>query len=152
MMPLLTRVLIADGVTDVIVYKPPEEHTNRQNRGFCFVQFDTHKNASDAKRRLERGRIRPWNTELVIDWAETQEEDEDAMKKVSYLHLVGHFAQTVMIIWLPLLTSRTKNKNHGEKATCLSSLCRQIYCLYSSFGIINLLLFNFRSKYCTSEI
>ena len=47
-----------EGVTDVIVYAPADEADKKKNRGFCFVDFDTHKNASAAKRKLANGRAR----------------------------------------------------------------------------------------------
>lgn len=61
---------------------------NRKNRGFCFVDFQDHKTASDAKRRLQNGKVRPWNGDLVVDWAEQQEEpDEETMASVKVLYV-----------------------------------------------------------------
>ena len=37
------------GVVDCVVYSQPPEYANR---GFCFLDFDSHKAASDAKRQL----------------------------------------------------------------------------------------------------
>jgi len=42
----------------VIVYTPADEADKKKNRGFCFVDFDTHKNASAAKRKLANARVR----------------------------------------------------------------------------------------------
>ena len=47
-----------EGVTEVIIYTPADEADKKKNRGFCFVDFDTHKNASSAKRKLANGRVR----------------------------------------------------------------------------------------------
>jgi hypothetical protein len=47
-----------EGVTEVIIYTPADEADKKKNRGFCFVDFDTHKNASAAKRKLANGRAR----------------------------------------------------------------------------------------------
>lgn len=52
---------IQEGLTDVIVYAPADEADKKKNRGFCFVDFDTHKNASAAKRKLANGRVRVGN-------------------------------------------------------------------------------------------
>ena len=49
---------LAEGVANVIVYTPADEADKKKNRGFCFVDFDTHKNASVAKRKLTGGRVR----------------------------------------------------------------------------------------------
>jgi hypothetical protein len=45
-------------VTNVIIYTPADEADKKKNRGFCFVDFDTHKNASAGKRKLSNGRVR----------------------------------------------------------------------------------------------
>jgi RNA recognition motif-containing protein len=87
----------------VIIYSNPDAHDGRKNRGFCFVDFTDHKAASDAKfdtnklnqnliinlrRRISMGKIRPWNTDLVVDWAEQQDEpDEEIMAHVKVLYV-----------------------------------------------------------------
>lgn len=78
----------AEGVTDCIIYSSPDGGENRKNRGFCFLDFCDHKAASDAKRKIHAGKIRPWNSDLVVDWAEQQEEpDEETMSKVKVLYV-----------------------------------------------------------------
>jgi hypothetical protein len=52
------HVFCLEGVANVIVYTPADEADKQKNRGFCFVDFDTHKNASVARRKLAGGRIR----------------------------------------------------------------------------------------------
>ncbi|KAH7716201.1 hnRNP-RQ splicing factor family protein [Aphelenchoides avenae] len=77
-----------EGVADVIIYSSPDAPENRKNRGFCFVDFVDHKAASDAKRKISMGKVRPWNHDLVVDWAEQQEEpDPDTMSKVKVLYV-----------------------------------------------------------------
>lgn len=51
-------MIYLEGVTNVIVYTPADEADKKRNRGFCFIDFDTHKNASVAKRKLGNGRVR----------------------------------------------------------------------------------------------
>uniref|UniRef100_A0A914C1Q0 Heterogeneous nuclear ribonucleoprotein Q n=1 Tax=Acrobeloides nanus TaxID=290746 RepID=A0A914C1Q0_9BILA len=78
----------AEGVVDVIIYSSPDGGESRKNRGFCFVDFVDHKSASDAKRRISMGKVRPWNNDLVVDWAEQQEEpDEETMNQVKVLYV-----------------------------------------------------------------
>ncbi|CAI4228109.1 unnamed protein product [Auanema sp. JU1783] len=78
----------AEGVVDVIVYTIPDATDRHKNRGFCFVDFSDHKTASDAKRKIQQHKIRPFNTDLVVDWAEQQDEpDEDTMSKVKVLYV-----------------------------------------------------------------
>ncbi|CAI2295708.1 unnamed protein product [Caenorhabditis sp. 36 PRJEB53466] len=77
----------AEGVTDVIVYSVPDNEKIR-NRGFCFVDFIDHKTASDIKRKIAQHKIRPFNADVYVDWAEHQEEpDEDTMSKVKVLYI-----------------------------------------------------------------
>jgi hypothetical protein len=51
-------LIFKEGVSNVIVYTPADEADKNKNRGFCFVDFDTHKNASAAKRKLANARVR----------------------------------------------------------------------------------------------
>lgn len=41
---------------EVIIYSSPDD--KRKNRGFCFLEYESHKAASLAKRRLGTGRIK----------------------------------------------------------------------------------------------
>lgn len=77
-----------EGIADVIIYSFPDAGDNKKNRGFCFVDFTDHKSASDARRRLINGKVRPWNNDLVVDWAEQQAEpDEETMSQVKVLYV-----------------------------------------------------------------
>jgi hypothetical protein len=79
---LLILDYFTEGIRDVIIYTNPDEPAKR-NRGFCFIDFDCHKNASGAKRKLENGQALVWNRQVIVSWAEPQEEpDEDTMAKV----------------------------------------------------------------------
>ena len=52
--------------------------------GFCFLEYDSHKSASLAKRRLETGRIKVWSCDIIVDWADPQEEpDQETMNQVN---------------------------------------------------------------------
>uniref|UniRef100_A0A914UVT6 RRM domain-containing protein n=2 Tax=Plectus sambesii TaxID=2011161 RepID=A0A914UVT6_9BILA len=84
-----------EGVVDVIIYTSPDSSESRKNRGFCFVDFVDHKAASDAKRKFGAGKLRPWNCDLVVDWAEQQDEpDDETMAKVKVLY-VRHLREAV---------------------------------------------------------
>lgn len=43
---------------EVIIYSSPDD--KKKNRGFCFLEYESHKAASLAKRRLGTGRIKVW--------------------------------------------------------------------------------------------
>lgn len=48
------------------------------------MEYESHKAASLAKRRLSTGRIKVWGCDIIVDWADPQEEpDEQTMSKVS---------------------------------------------------------------------
>lgn len=48
--------IILAGLVEVIIYSSPDD--KKKNRGFCFLEYDSHKSASLAKRRLGTGRIK----------------------------------------------------------------------------------------------
>ena len=74
-------VIPTAGLTEVIIYSSPDD--KKKNRGFCFLEYESHKAASLAKRRLGTGRIKVWGCDIIVDWADPQEEpDEVTMSKV----------------------------------------------------------------------
>ncbi|XP_048489560.1 heterogeneous nuclear ribonucleoprotein R isoform X6 [Plutella xylostella] len=74
------------GLVEVIIYSSPDD--KKKNRGFCFLEYESHKAASLAKRRLGTGRIKVWGCDIIVDWADPQEEpDEETMSKVKVLYV-----------------------------------------------------------------
>ena len=66
----------------MIVYANPDD-PSKKNRGFCFLDYDCHKNAAGAKRKMEQGQASAWGRQFVVSWAEPQDEpDEEVMAKV----------------------------------------------------------------------
>lgn len=77
---------LTSGLVEVIVYSSPDD--KKKNRGFCFLEYESHKTASLAKRRLGTGRIKVWGCDIIVDWADPQEEpDEQIMNKVKVLYV-----------------------------------------------------------------
>ena len=73
---------VTEGVMDVIVYPSATDKT--KNRGFAFVEYESHRAAAMARRKLIPGRIQLWNHQIAVDWAEPEQEvDEDVMDKVN---------------------------------------------------------------------
>lgn len=71
------------GLKEVIIYSSPDD--KKKNRGFCFLEYESHKSASLAKRRLETGRVKVWSCDIIVDWADPQEEpDSETMSQVNY--------------------------------------------------------------------
>lgn len=78
---------LVEGITQIKLY---EDLTNKgQNRGYGFIEFDEHRNASIAKTRLGHRNLKLWGVDIIIDWANPKPviEPQD-MKNVSvYLFL-----------------------------------------------------------------
>jgi heterogeneous nuclear ribonucleoprotein R len=76
-----------DGIVDVIIYNSPDDQ-KKKNRGFAFLEYDSHKSASMAKHRIGNGYTRVWGCDIIVDWADPQEEpDEETMSKVKVLYV-----------------------------------------------------------------
>ena len=74
---------MSDGVVKSIVYPSIADKT--KNRGFAFVEYDNHKAAAVARRKLMPGKILLWGQQVAVDWAEPEiEVDEDVMSKVTF--------------------------------------------------------------------
>ncbi|PIK50224.1 putative APOBEC1 complementation factor isoform X5 [Apostichopus japonicus] len=77
---------VTDQVVDVIVY--PSLHDKTKNRGFAFVEYENHRAAAMARRKLIPGRIQLWSHQIMVDWAEPEEDvDEEIMKNVKILYV-----------------------------------------------------------------
>lgn len=50
---------VTDGVTDVIVY--PSAADKSKNRGFAFVEYESHRAAAMARRKLLPGKTKDHN-------------------------------------------------------------------------------------------
>jgi len=72
---------LTEDVIDVIVYADARDKT--KNRGFAFVEYESHRAAAMARRNLIAADVQPWGQPLAIDWAEPElDVDEDVMSKV----------------------------------------------------------------------
>ncbi|KAM8924500.1 APOBEC1 complementation factor isoform 1-T1 [Pelodytes ibericus] len=77
---------VTEGVLDVIVYPSAADKT--KNRGFAFVEYESHRAAAMARRKLLPGRIQLWGHPIAVDWAEPEVEvDEDTMSSVKILYV-----------------------------------------------------------------
>lgn len=77
---------LTTGLAEVIIYSSPDD--NKKNRGFCFLEYESHKAASLAKKRLATGRLKVWGCDIIVDWADPQEEpDNETMSKVKVLYV-----------------------------------------------------------------
>lgn len=83
----------------MIIYSSPDD--KKKNRGFCFLEYESHKAASLAKRRLSTGRIKVWGCDIIVDWADPQEEpDEQTMSKVKSDAIEFDYYYTIMLYFI----------------------------------------------------
>lgn len=96
---------VTEGLSDVILYHQPDD--KKKNRGFCFLEYEDHKSAAQARRRLMSGKVKVWsNVTVTVEWADPIEDpDPEVMKKVKVL-FVRNLANGV--------TEETLEKAFGE--------------------------------------
>lgn len=74
----------SEGLTDVILYHQPDD--KKKNRGFCFLEYEDHKTAAQARRRLMSGKVKVWGNVVTVEWADPIEDpDPEVMAKVRTL-------------------------------------------------------------------
>merc|ERR1719412_1776860 len=78
---------LTDGVKNIILY--PSLIDKSKTGGYAFVEYESHRAAALARRKLVPGRIFLCGQEVEkIDWAEPENEvDEETMSKVRVLFL-----------------------------------------------------------------
>ncbi|TNM95369.1 hypothetical protein fugu_016452 [Takifugu bimaculatus] len=82
-----------EGLNDVILYLQPVD--KKKNRGFCFLEYEDHKTAAQARRRLMSGKVKVWGNLVTVEWADPLEDpDPEVMAKVKVL-FVRNLASSV---------------------------------------------------------
>ncbi|NXT67453.1 RBM46 protein, partial [Chaetops frenatus] len=77
---------VTEGVVDVIVYLNATDKS--KNRGFAFVEYESHRAAAMARRRLIPGTFQPWGHTIQVDWADPEKVvDEETMQRVKVLYV-----------------------------------------------------------------
>ncbi|XP_053314409.1 probable RNA-binding protein 46 [Spea bombifrons] len=77
---------VTEGVVDVIVY--PSATDKSKNRGFAFVEYESHRAAAMARRKLIPGTFQLWGNTIQVDWADPEKEvDEETMQRVKVLYV-----------------------------------------------------------------
>ena len=73
---------VTEGVVDVLVY--PSSMDKTKNRGFAFVEYESHRAAALARKKVIPGKLELWGQQVIVDWAEPEQMvDEEIMEKVS---------------------------------------------------------------------
>ncbi|XP_017880507.2 probable RNA-binding protein 46 [Ceratina calcarata] len=97
-----------EGITDIYLY--PSSYDKSLNRGFIFVEFEDHRAAAMARRKLIPGRVVLWDHEVAVDWADPEPGDpidEEIMKNVTALFVRN----------LPFDMTQQKVRDIFQKAT-----------------------------------
>ncbi|KAG8134970.1 hypothetical protein E2320_008037 [Naja naja] len=77
---------VTEGVVDVLVYPSATDKT--KNRGFAFVEYESHRAAAMARRKLIPGTFQLWGHTIQVDWADPEKEvDEETMQRVKVLYV-----------------------------------------------------------------
>ncbi|XP_061886024.1 heterogeneous nuclear ribonucleoprotein R-like isoform X1 [Entelurus aequoreus] len=75
---------VTEGLQEVILYHQPDD--KKKNRGFCFLEYEDHKSAAQARRRLMSGKVKVWGNPVTVEWADpVAEPDPEIMAKVKVL-------------------------------------------------------------------
>uniref|UniRef100_A0A673YR14 Heteroous nuclear ribonucleoprotein R n=1 Tax=Salmo trutta TaxID=8032 RepID=A0A673YR14_SALTR len=75
---------VTEGLVEVILYHQPDD--KKKNRGFCFLEYEDHKTAAQARRRLMSGKVKVWGNPVTVEWADPVDEpDPEIMAKVKVL-------------------------------------------------------------------
>ncbi|OWF53022.1 APOBEC1 complementation factor-like isoform X2 [Mizuhopecten yessoensis] len=105
---------VTEGVTDVIVYPSVVDKT--KNRGFAFVEYESHRAAAMARRKLIPGRIQLWGHQIAVDWAEPEQDvDEDTMSKVRILYVRNLMLNTTEETIQQFFSKACGNENSIER-------------------------------------
>ena len=85
---LMEMQKVTEGVMDVIVYPSASDKT--KNRGFAFVEYNSHQSAAMALRKLMDGRVATWGHNIVVNWADPEVKvDEEIMTQVRERKWIG---------------------------------------------------------------
>ncbi|XP_057378111.1 probable RNA-binding protein 46 isoform X2 [Daphnia carinata] len=75
-----------DGVVAVILYSAIADKS--KNRGFAFVEYESHRAAAVARRKCMTGRFQLFEKSVAVDWAEPEPTvEEDILSKVRVLYV-----------------------------------------------------------------
>lgn len=93
------------------MYQQPDD--KKKNRGFCFLEYEDHKSAAQARRRLMSGKVKVWGNPVTVEWADpVAEPDPEVMAKVG---------KAVLPLWCFPPHQRMMNLNLlfvGESSVC----------------------------------
>ncbi|XP_029571595.1 heterogeneous nuclear ribonucleoprotein R isoform X5 [Salmo trutta] len=85
---------VTEGLQEVILYHQPDD--KETNRGFCFLEYEDHKSAAQARRCLMSGKVMVWGNPVTVEWANpVTERDTDVMANQAKVLFVRKLATSV---------------------------------------------------------
>ena len=88
---------VTAGVLDVIVY--PSASDKSKNRGFAFVEYDSHRSAAMARKKLINNRTQLFGCNIGVHWAEPKlKVDANIMSQVRRIRTHIH-SLYVLVGW-----------------------------------------------------
>lgn len=77
------------GISNLVAYRPFSScRIGDQNRGFCFIEFESYELARMAKRKMEQDPKRIFTNAVFVDWADSIETPSDEiMQNVRVLYV-----------------------------------------------------------------
>ncbi|XP_046455799.1 probable RNA-binding protein 46 [Daphnia pulex] len=77
---------ITEGVVRVILYSSVVD--KKKNRGFAFIEYESHRAAALARRKCLPDRLLLWGKNVAVDWAEPEPVvEEEILSKVRVLYV-----------------------------------------------------------------
>lgn len=85
------------GIVNAIVYRPFSNcRIGDQNRGFCFLEFESHDMARMAKRKIEQDPKKIFANAIFVDWADSPETPSDEIMQNVRVLYVRNIHESVM--------------------------------------------------------
>ncbi|XP_040925779.1 probable RNA-binding protein 46 isoform X2 [Betta splendens] len=77
---------VTEGAVNVIMY--PNSTDRNRNRGFAFIEYESHKAAALARRKLIPGTFKLWGQNIQVDWAKPERDvNEEIMQHIRVLYV-----------------------------------------------------------------
>lgn len=106
---------ITEEVEDVIVQTDPKAQPGEHNRGFAFVEYTTHRAAAMARRKLIPGRIKLFDCEIAVDWADPEiDENNTTASRIKNVY-VGNLKTSTSQHLIEMAFSAISRKGSIEK-------------------------------------
>ncbi|XP_065586474.1 heterogeneous nuclear ribonucleoprotein Q-like [Cyrtonyx montezumae] len=115
---------VTEGLTDVILYHQPG--VKKKKRRSCFLEYEDHKIAAEARRRLMSGKVKVWGNVVTAEWADPM--------KVPDPEIMANTIETSDIDFLQKDNAQRKaiellkgpeHKTHGEQLRELGLFCQE---------------------------